>query len=144
MAPKHCLALIFFRCINYLMHFGRPLARFGTLLVSFWFQLTPFCKISNDSSPPDSARFGQYLAKNCCPQTASIQRCRRSPRRYNGPINCQLMPKSLSKNSPALLILRSRKTLKHCKTPSGLNRRSFGVFHCFAFSNFNVKLSKNT
>ena len=83
---------------NLLMHFYRSLPDFwrpfGALLVPIGL----FCKIFNDSSPPDSARFCEYLAKSGCPQTASIQRCRRSSRCYNGIQNRLSGAKNLNKH----------------------------------------------
>ena len=66
-----------------------------TLLVPFWFQLVPFCMIFNDSS----ARFCQYLAKKVVApkRQPSIQRCRRSPRRYTCTRNPKWCWKGISK-----------------------------------------------
>ena len=50
--------------------------------------------------------------------------------------------KSHQKTTPGGHLLRSRKTLKHVDTPSGLNLRSFRVLRGFAFSNFNCTAVK--
>ena len=50
-----------------------------------------------------------------------------------GPQTDQVLP-----NVSRSVFWRSRKTLKHAETPSGLDLRSFHVLCCFAFSNFSV------
>ena len=65
-----------------------PMADFWCPVNTISVPIGLFCKI-NDSSPPDSARFCQYLAENDYPPPASVKRCRRSPQRYSGAQNWQ-------------------------------------------------------
>ena len=99
--------------IDVLMHLGCPLAQYWCPFRTLWFQLAPlypFCKILNDSSTPDSAN---TLLKSGCPQTASIQKCRQSPRRYDGTPN---RPSGAQRRENFIWgahFLSSRETLKH-------------------------------
>ena len=111
---------------NFLIYFGRPLADFrcpfGTLSVPIGF----FCNIK-DSSPPDSARFCQYLAINRLPPTASVKRCRRSPRSTMGPKIDQVAPQLPNQNYLAGIVFCFEKAPIRAETPSGLDLR-FSIF----------------
>ena len=97
---SRCYFLQSWKRIDLLMHVGPPLA-----WVPFWYPLIPigfllvsFSRIFIDASPPDSAN---TFLKSGCTQTASIQRCRRSPRRYNESTIDQVAPKCSKKTSGA-------------------------------------------
>ena len=54
-----------------------------------------------------------------------------------GPQIVQVVLEGTNKSRQGARFLRSRKTLKHKETSSGLDIRFVYVLHCFAFSNFN-------
>ena len=69
------------------------------------------------------------------PRTASVKRCRRSPRRYNGIQNRPSGANNLHVSSLCVCLFPMRETLKHRRGPSGLDLFFVCVIRCFAFSN---------
>ena len=101
------------------------------------------CNI-NGSSPPDSVRFRQYLAKSCCPQRPAPKGVGGRPDVTMGHKIDQVAPIWLPKNYLARPILYLEEKLIHAETPSSLDLRSSFLYivQSFALSDFSVTIVK--
>ena len=84
---------------SFLMHFCHPSAHDWWPFGNFWFQLAPFCRISNDSPPPDSAN---TLLKSGCPppQLPACKGVGSRPDATMAPKLDQMAPQPLEKHPP--------------------------------------------